>query len=49
MGAPKPEEVLKQWREVYGQYRNITSFVKEIVFFIFNNWTPRTEKKIKQI
>ena len=25
MGAPKPEEVLKQWREVYGQSQNVAN------------------------
>jgi|10_taG_2_1085330.scaffolds.fasta_scaffold29629_5 hypothetical protein len=49
MGALEPEEVLGRWRESYAEYRNIESFVKEIVFLIFNNWTSRTERKIKQV
>ena len=36
MDAPDPEQVLNRWREVYAEYRNIQSFVKEIVYFIFS-------------
>jgi|TARA_R110000824_G_scaffold270787_1_gene459256 hypothetical protein len=47
--APDPEQVLNRWRDVYGKYRNIQAFIKEIIYFIFNNWTSLTDAKIKQI
>tara|TARA_R110001583_G_scaffold32455_1_gene110675 strand:+ start:119 stop:355 length:237 start_codon:yes stop_codon:yes gene_type:complete len=49
IGAPDPERVLDRWRGVYSEFRNIQSFVKEIVYFIFSNWTSQTDDKIKQI
>jgi len=48
-GAPTPEDMLQIWRENYAEYRNIKSYIKEIIFFIQNSWTIKTNDKIKEI
>ena len=49
MGATKPEEVLRRWREIYGESKNIKSFIKEIVYLIHGSWGTETSEKIKQL
>ena len=48
-GAPTPAEVINIWKEVYGKYKNIKSFIKEVVHFIHSNQTIRTSEKIKEL
>jgi len=48
-GAPTPEDVLQIWRNEYSEYRNVKSYVKEIIFFIRTSWTVGTKEKIEQL
>tara|TARA_B100000287_G_C20159783_1_gene593676 strand:- start:118 stop:354 length:237 start_codon:yes stop_codon:yes gene_type:complete len=48
IGAPTPTQVLEGWRNIYGESKNIKAFIKEIVYFVYNNWTMKTSEKIKE-